>query len=567
MEPLYSSTMLSKQRIVLLILLCLFSPYLFAQKLSPEITQKIDDLFTEWDQAEMPGGVIGVVDKGQLVWSKAYGMASLEYEVPNTTETIFNIASVSKQITAFSLVLLEQQGKLSLDDEVRKHLKEMPDFGKKITIRHLLHHTSGLRNFQSMLSLAGWRDGESMTNEDLLRYLSQQKDLNFEPGAEYLYCNTGFNMATAIVERLTGQSFQDWTQENIFQPLGMTNTSYREDLERIHKNTATSYDGTMDSGFRQPLKYWTYMGNGNVYTTVGDLTKWMNNFRDPTVGGQAAIEKLVKPGVLNNGQALTYGLGIGVGQYRGLLRYSHGGSVGGYRSNMIYFPKQDKGIIVITNFSSANPGGKVFAVADLILADAFTVKKQTPTAPKVTQISRKATTFNANRFQDFIGKYYVDGVIVEMSLEQGVPKVFAKGELPQPVPLKASSDSTFFSNDLGLAIKTWPDPRSDSHQMLVQFQGEENQGFQIKETIPSNALVGVYYSPELDTRYTVIEKEGRLLVQHPRHETFELIPATNQLYGTAYFFRDVEVVKAGEQVAGFKVSNGRVRNLWFAKVE
>lgn len=550
-----------------LVLLFFCSSYLFAQKITPEITQKIDALFTAWDQPQMPGGVVGIVEKGALVWSKAYGMASLEYDVPNTTEAIFNIASVSKQITAFSMVLLEQQGKLSLDDEVRKHLKEMPDFGPKITIRHLLHHTSGLRNFQNMLSMAGWRAGESMTNEDLLRYLSQQRDLNFEPGAEYLYCNTGFNIVTAIVERITGQSFQDWTQENIFQPLGMTNSSYREDLERIHKNTATSYTGSAQSGFIQPLKYWTYMGNGNVYTTVEDLAKWMNNFRNPSLGGQAGIAKLVKPGVLNSGEVLTYGLGIGVGEYKGLKRYSHGGSVGGYRSNMVYFPAQDKGIILITNFSSANPGGKVYAIADMILADVLKTNPPEPSNRSVGKPAREATTFNRDRYQDFIGEYYVDGIIVELSLDQGMPKVFAKGILPAPAPLTPSSDSTFFSEAIDLDLQLSGSLASGGHQIAIQSQGDRNQGFQIVETLATDALTGIYYSPELDTRYTVVEEDGQLLVKHPRHETFELIPAAERLYGTAYFFRDVEVVKAGELVAGFRVSNGRVRNLWFAKIE
>ncbi|MEM6377103.1 MAG: serine hydrolase domain-containing protein [Bacteroidota bacterium] len=558
------SSMILLRKITLLLCFCSGSFFLHAQKITPEITQKIDGLFSAWEESEMPGGVIGIVENGELVWSKAYGMASLEYDVPNTTETIFNIASVSKQITAFSMVLLEQQGKLSLDDEVRKHLKEMPDFGKKITIRQLLHHTSGLRNFQNMLSMAGWRSGESMTNEDLLRYLSQQRDLNFDPGAEYLYCNTGFNIVTAIVERITGQSFQDWTQENIFQPLGMTNSSYREDLERIHKNTATSYDGDAKNGFEQPLKYWTYMGNGNVYTTVDDLTKWMNNFRNPTLGGKEGIEKLVTPGVLKNGEELTYGLGIWLGENSGVKRYSHGGSVGGYRSNMVYFPEQDKGIILITNFSTANPGGKVFAIADMILADVVTPRNNNASSQS-NKIERKAVTFNQVRFQDFVGKYFVDGVIVELSLDAGVPKIFAQGQLPAPIPLTPSSDTTFFSEAIGLDLMLAGN--GEDIRMQVMFQGDRNRGFKIAQFIPSAALTGVYYSPELDTRYTVFEEDGRLMVKHPRHETFELIPRNDRLYATAYFFNDVEVVKAGELVAGFRVSNGRVRNMWFAKVE
>jgi len=451
-----------------------------AQSISAAQKQKIQTLFKEWDSTHSPGGTIGIFKEGELIFTKAYGMASLEYDVPNTVHTVYNIASVSKQVTAFSLVLLEQQGKLSLDDAVQKHLPEVPDFGQEITLRHLLHHTSGLRNFQNILTMAGWRDGDPMTNDDLLRYISDQKELNFSPGAEYLYCNTGFNLATAIVERISGKSFQKWTRENIFLPLGMEDTGYREDMEAVHKNTATSYNGSRAEGFRQPHKYWTYLGNGNIYTTADDLARWLENFRNPKIGGQAAIRTLVTPGVLNNGDTLDYALGIGVGEYRGLLRYSHGGSIGGYRANLSYFPEQELGIIVLSNFSSAGPGGKAQEIANILLADLLLPKKE--------------------------------------------------AEEEQPDEAKPTYS---------------PNPKELS------------------------TLTGVYYSPELDTRYTLTAEDDKMRVQHQRHKDFSLESiAENELRGTTYFFRQVKVIRNKKgAVEGLRVSNGRVRNLWFEKLK
>lgn len=465
--------------LLLVLLSFLLTKSMEAQSISAAQKQKIQTLFKEWDSTHSPGGTIGIFQGGELIFTEAYGMASLEYDVPNTVHTVYNIASVSKQVTAFSLVLLEQQGKLSLDDAVQKHLPEVPDFGQKITLRHLLHHTSGLRNFQNILSMAGWRDGDPMTNDDLLRYIKRQQALNFSPGEEYLYCNTGFNLATAIVERITGQTFQDWTRENIFLPLGMQDTDYREDMEVVHKNTATSYNGNQEEGFRQPHKYWTYLGNGNIYTTVDDLAKWLENFRKPSVGGVAAIQTLITPGILNNGDTLDYALGIGVGAYRGLKRYSHGGSIGGYRSSLMYFPAQDLGIIVLSNFSSAGPAGKAQAIANILLADQLAPKEE------------------------------ASAVVENTTTAAVTPEV--KG---------------------------------------------------------LDGLTGVYYSPELDTRYQLTRQGDQMRVQHRRHSDFSLRPVgENELQGTAYFFRKVQVVRDEKgTVEGIRVSNGRVRHLWFEKI-
>lgn len=537
--------------------------------LERDLESRVDEVFKEWDSTESPGGVIGIFDKGKLVFSKAYGMASLEYDVVNTTETVFNIASVTKQITAYTMVLLEQQGKLSIDDDVRKYLPEVPDFGTTITIRHLLTHTSGLRNFQNILSMAGWRSGESMTNEDLLRFISMQKELNFPVGEEYLYCNTGFNLVTAIVERVTGESFQNWTKENIFDPLGMDDTDYREDMEVVHKNTATSYDGSLEQGFRQPLKYWTYMGNGNVYTTVGDLAKWLDNFRKPKVGGEAGIKRLLEEGILNNGKGTGYALGIGVGEYRGLERVSHGGSVGGYRSSLMYFPEKEKGIILIANFSSAGAGGKATAVADIYLENDF--PKPKPEAGNRLEHLSKSVDISNKVFDVCAGEYLVDGIRVKMYREEDQFFLHAIDYAPV-MPLMAASEKSFFVKEAPISI--WVNIGDDGKAgSITVLNGEERQRGQRIDPSASRPewlkkYAGTYYSEELDTRYHFVVTDGKLIAKHQRHKDFEVLPLSkDRLMAEAYFMRDIDVKWEGDQVKGIRVSNGRVRNLWFEKVD
>ena len=351
----------------LLFLILVFSGWTLSAQ--PASTAEIDTIFAAWNSTHVPGGTIAIIEKGSVSYAKAYGMASLEYKVPNTRETIYNLASVSKQFTAFGIVLLEQQGKLSFEDDIRKHLPNLPDFGETITIRHMLNHTSGMRSLHALLGMAGWRDDDRRSNADLMRFMENQRELNFKPGAEYLYCNTGFMFMADIIEKVSGETFEDWMKVNIFDPLGMNHSFVRRDINLVVPNVATSYYGPNDGVFKKGVEYWAYVGSGNMHSTVDDLAKWLNNFRDPKLGGKDAITKMQQNGVLNNGDTIPYAFGINVDTYRGVKRIQHGGAIGGYRSNLVYFPDQEIGIIVLANFSVANPGGKTRELAELLLAE------------------------------------------------------------------------------------------------------------------------------------------------------------------------------------------------------
>jgi len=232
--------------------------------------QKIDSLFISWNQPNHPGGSVGIMKEGKVIFSRAYGLASLEYLVPNTPDTRFNIASVSKQFTCMGIVLLHIQGKLSFDDDVRKYLPELPVFEDPITIRHLIHHTSGMRSLHALLEMAGWRGDDSRTNEDLFRFMKNQKDLNFKPGEEYLYCNTGYMLMADIIEKITEEKFAVWMHDNVFEPLEMINTYVEDDYSRVVPVNATSYYGSASHGFSRAVEYWGYVGSGNIHSTTND---------------------------------------------------------------------------------------------------------------------------------------------------------------------------------------------------------------------------------------------------------------------------------------------------------
>ncbi len=545
---------MKRYKLIFTLLLLSFS-YLFSQD-NAGIESKIDEIFASWE-TNIPGGVVGVLQDGELTFAKAYGMASLEYKVPNTIDTKFNIASVSKQITAYSIVLLQERGKLAIDDDVRKYIPELPEFEETITIRHLLTHTSGLRNFQNLLGMAGWRQGDPMTNDDLLHFISKQKDLNFPVGDEYLYCNSGFVLATFIVERVTGKDFKDWTNENIFDPLKMYDTDYREDMTQVHTRTATSYNQENSTTFSSPLEFYNYMGNGNVYTTIGDMGKWLAHLGS----GHRNIDVLTQPGILNNGDTLTYALGIGVSNYKGHRRWSHGGSIGGYRSNLQYFPDDDIGIVVISNFNRGNPGGKGIEIAKYLLD--IPTEEETVAAPTAYPSLSDKIEQNIESFKNHEGAYYVQGVIVDVYSRDGGRFMIAKGETPE-FPIMAASDTSYFNSMAGVSVYFV----DESSRVVINRNGSIMNGQKLQvDASEFNQYVGTYYSSELDTEYSITINEDKLECHHQRHGSFNLYPLnTESMRGSLFAFSDIKVIRwPNGEVQGLKVSNGRVRDVWFRK--
>jgi len=345
---------------------------LSARQAMPAIDlSKIDAIFSRWTTAT-PGCAVGASVNGKLVVNKAYGMADLEHDVPNTAETIFEAGSVSKQFTAAGVLLLAREGKLSLDDPVRKYVPELPDYGSPILIRHMLTHMSGLRDWGSVMAIAGWpRTSRVYTHAHVLDIVSRQSMPNFPAGTQYSYSNTGYNLAAIIIARVTGKPFAEFEQERLFKPLGMTHTSWRDDFTRVVKGRAIAYEARPD-GFHQDMPFENIHGNGGLLTTVGDLLKWNQHFTTPGIIGDTSFVKAQETvGIFNNNQPGTYAMGLVVGTYRGVKQIDHSGSTAGYRAHLARYPDQGLSVAVLCNVSTGAATQYAHDVVDAVIPSAL----------------------------------------------------------------------------------------------------------------------------------------------------------------------------------------------------
>ena len=400
----------------------------------------VDEIFADLTAPGSPGCAMAVARDGKILYEKGYGLASVEQNVSITPQTVFDIGSTSKQFTAASILLLEQQGRLSVNDDVRRYIPELRDYGKTITIVNLLNHTSGLRDYLELMMLAGTNIDDVTDDDDALKIIARQKALNFEPGSDWLYSNTGFFLLSVIVKRVSAKTLKDFAAENIFQPLGMTQTQYRDDHTHLVANRALAYE-ERGHGFALAVSYFEQTGDGAVHTSVEDVLKWDENFYSGQVGGKAFLAELQENGHLNNGKKLDYAKGLFVREYRGLPAVEHGGAWGGYRAQLLRFPEQHFSVVCLCNLGNANPGKRAYRVADVYLGSlmkgkATEARGQVPEEPK-----KPAVTLTAEQLRGLDGDYYSDELNVTYKLavegatlklkEMGGSVAFAKkGILP-----------------------------------------------------------------------------------------------------------------------------------------
>jgi CubicO group peptidase (beta-lactamase class C family) len=337
----------------------------------PDFETRVQSALAEWDRKDAPGIAVAVVHDGRIVLERGYGLAQLEHRVPITPATVFHVASVSKQFAAFAITLLAQQERLGLDDDVRKHLPEIADLGHKVTIRHLIHHTSGVRDQWELLQMAGWRMDDVITRAHIMAMMTRQRALNFVPGTEHLYSNMGYTLLAEIVERVSGTSYSEFLQRNVFGPLGMTSTHVHNDHEMIVPNRAYSYRPRGSEWGNAVLSY-ANQGATSLFTTIGDLARWLHNFETAQVGGRAVIDQMRQRGVLNNGDTIPYAFALTRGVYRGRTAWGHSGSDAGFRSIVMHMPAERLGIIVLSNAANANPNRLAQQIADAWFGDAAT---------------------------------------------------------------------------------------------------------------------------------------------------------------------------------------------------
>src|SRR5216684_1951974 len=427
-------------------------------------TAAVDEVFADLAKPGSPGCALGVYRDGKIIYAKGYGLANIEENVPINPQSVFDIGSTSKQFTAASILLLQKQGKLAVTDDVRKYLPELPDYGQKISILQLLNHTSGLRDYLALMELAGIHTDSVTTDEDALALINRQKALNFAPGSDWLYSNTGFFLLSVIVERVSGKTLREFAAENIFTPLEMTHTQFRDDHASLIANRAMAYDAKEKApGYRLNVSYFEQTGDGAVHTSVEDLLKWDENFYSGQIGGKDFLTEVQEQGKLNGGKVLDYAKGLFIQDYRGLRTVSHGGSWGGYRAELLRFPEQHFSVACLCNLGSARPSNRAHRVADVYLASLMKPKDANKEMLEKQEKVQTPVSLTAEKLKSYQGDYWSDelGVAYRLGIVDGKLKVIAlldaagsahTGNLPA-IAFEATAADKFEMNEERITIQ------------------------------------------------------------------------------------------------------------------
>ena len=518
---------------------------------------RLDRVFARYT-GETPGCAVGIARNGREVLARAYGMADLEHDVAATPATIYEAGSVSKQFTAAAVILLAQQGKLSLDDAVRTHIPEVPDYGTPITIRHLLTHTSGLRDWGNIAAIAGWpRTRRAHTHAHVLDIVSRQTALNYPPGAAYSYTNTGYNLLVMIVDRVSGMPFADFTEKNLFAPLGMKSTQWRDDFTEIVKGRAIGYAPRRGGGFSTDMPFENVYGNGGLLTTVGDLLTWTENLETGKLGGPQFLAEMHRTGVLTGNRPITYASGLVVSRYNDVPEVSHTGSTAGYRAFLARYPAQKLAVAVLCNAASANPGTIGHEVADIYLGDA--ARRPAATAlPKGIALPAADLAAKAGMYRD-----PKSGESIRLTVADGVLRADRGGVL---IPLSA----TVFQVGAGTRRFTF-EPVQGNPRPRIRETSEPDEPV-VYEPVPDfaptpadlGAYAGEYYSADAETALTAAIVDGRLVLRRRPDTVIPLTPVYPDAFdgslGRIRFLRD-----ASGRITELSVRQDRVWDLRFVK--
>jgi CubicO group peptidase (beta-lactamase class C family) len=530
---------------------------------------KVDALFEQFAQSGSPGCALGVMKDGELVYKQGYGLANLEYDLPITPSTIFHVASMSKQFTAMAVALLVDAGKLSLDDEIHRYLPGIPDYGETITIRHLIHHTSGFRSDLILLVLAGWRLEDVITNADVLELVKMQRKLNFRPGEKFAYGGVGYLLLAELVAQVTGESFAEFCQEQIFEPLGMVNTHFQDDYLRVVKNRAYAYYPVGDKHYQNAILTCALVGGTGLYTTVEDLALWDENFYTGQVGGQSVIEQMHQRGVLNNGEETDYAFGLILEKYKGRNVVVHGGDGAGIHSYMLRCPTEHFSVAILGNHGALRARQLAQQVADIYLGD---VRADAPTTavPETIELDEAQLGAKAGRYYDADTAAFVD-----VEFKEGKLQIWGYDLAP------VSEHHFIFAAFPEASADFTPATATGPAQVLVDTGVNRTRYVWAELVIPTpdslRAYTGRYYSPELDVSWKITLDGDKLVVQRRRQGCSSLIPMIADVFSDAWIggilhsaAKPVTLVferDANGAVSGYRLSDsgGRVCNLVFVK--
>lgn len=523
--------------------------------------QKVDAIFAAYDKTNTPGCSLAVIKDGEIIYERGYGMANLEYGIPNTPSTKFYIASTSKQFTAMAVSLLIKEGKVKLDDDVHQYIGELKDYDTPVTIRHLFHHTSGIRDEYLLLNFGGWRDEDATTTADFLHILSLQKELNFLPGSEWVYSNSNYTLLAEIVARVSGKSMSEFCEERLFKPLGMKNTLFHEDFTKLVPGRAFSYDAAGPNIYSNNIITYGTAGDTGLFTTVEDLALWDQEFYKGKVAGEDVITMMHTEGKLSNGKPTGYAFGLMLNDYRGLKVVEHGGSDGGYRSTLVRFPDQHFSIAILGNFGMLQPNDLARKVADIFLAESFTDKTEIK-EEMVIELPRE-------QLEEKAGLYYDAGRKLSMRIEYRDGMLLAG--LGPGLPLEAiAPDQMRVAFLPSVKVKF---EKTENTMKLKAFLGfkEPDVYEKVEESNPTpaqlNEYTGKYTCPEVENTWEIILNEGQLCMLRAKHPTFPLRSTIKDGFTDTFAGHDLQFErdKTGK-ISGYRLSTARVRNLMFEKI-
>ncbi|MCA9833571.1 MAG: beta-lactamase family protein [Thermomicrobiales bacterium] len=499
---------------------------------------EIDALFANFTNAT-PGAAMAIYREGEVVYANGYGRAHLEYPLPIIPDSIFDIASISKQFTAMCVALLQQDGLLDVDDPVQKYFPELPEWEHPVTVRHLIHHVSGIRDYLGVLPLAGWRDEDQMTNADCLKYIALQKQLEFEPNTREEYSNSGYVLLASLVERVATVPMRQLAHERIFAPLGMTNSHFNDEHATVIPNRAQAYRLMPDGSYRidiMPLD--DLVGDGGLFTSVIDFGKWIANFTTCQVGGQDLLEMTQTPGTLKDGTPMEYAWGLGIDEFHGFHRVGHSGGWAGYGSNYFRLPELGFGVAIFANFHNVGPSDLTDRIAEIVLADIFSTQKtgSTPDDDAVSEINLRDVLV--------VEPSSLAGVYVQ---DNGESHLCVDDDNGQPFLSVYSQKLTLNQQDDGSFTQKWrhfvilPIDIDDDGQvstLRVQMLVGEDRTEQIFNRVTpwgsvASDIAGNYYSDELDAVWEVaLDDTGALMVVRPKHDADLYAPVAADYFGT-----------------------------------
>lgn len=548
------------------------------QNANPEA--RVDLIFEPWSARGAPGCAVSVMRGADVLFAKGYGDANLEYDVPITPASVFHVASVSKQFTAMAVALLVEDGRVSWDDDVRRYVPELPDFGAPITLRHLALHTSGIRDQWSLLLMAGWRwGGDVITQGDVLDLLSRQGAVHFPPGSDYLYSNSGYTLLAVVVERVSGRTLREFTTARLFEPLGMTRTTFRDDHTMLVRDRAYAYESDRADGYRLSIPDFAVVGATSLFTTVEDLAHWNRNFQTAEVGGRSVLEQLQERGTLAGGARISYGLGLAHGMHRGRRTIGHGGTDAGYRSEFLRFPEEDLGVAVLCNIRTADPGRLARDVADVFLPSTPRMDRRRTRTPSGPPAARPAPADSARAAPDrkalaALAGYYrrPENDIPLQIVVRGDDLLLVEGGAGRPLrPLADGRPSAAGRFRIaGTTAEATFEPGGARGGPTLRLSGPMRGVYTHAAPVVRllteglSEYAGSYHSDDLDVRYVLREENRRLVLSHRKLGRIRLIPTFEDgFYGGGWFFT---FVRDGRGITGFTMSTSRAWKVPFRKL-